>query len=201
MPRRTPKPSSAAVSKFQPRSRADWRRWLARRHKTASGVWLVYLKGARRQIGYDEAVEEALCFGWIDSVIKPIDSACYMQWFTPRKAKSHWSQLNKSRVKKLIAAGLMAAAGLVAIEAAKKNGGWTALDAVEALIVPPEFDGALSATPAARAAFDRFSPSSRKMYLHWINNAKRPETRAQRVAEAVALIARGIRGPHLRTGG
>ena len=181
--------------RFQPRSRADWRRWLARHHEDGRGVWLVFLKGERRQITYDAAVEEALCFGWIDSIMRSIDAGRYMQLFTPRKPKSQWSAPNKSRIRKLEAAGLMTAAGLAAIAVAKKNGSWTVIDSVGALEVPLDFARALDANPAARAKFDAFSKTAKKSFLYWINSAKRDETRARRVKESVALIAKGAKGP------
>jgi uncharacterized protein YdeI (YjbR/CyaY-like superfamily) len=192
-----PSSPNAYVS-FQPKSRTAWRRWLARHHATTRGVWLVMLKGPARRLSYAEAVEEALCFGWIDSLLNPIDAASYRQLFTPRKPKSQWSKANKERVQALIAGGLMTPAGLAGIEAAKRNGSWSALDAVESLTVPPDFARALADAPVAEANFRGFSPSSKKMYLHWINNAKRTETRARRIDESIALIAKGIRGPHLR---
>lgn len=198
MPVGPPRASPSTFERFKPKDRAAWRRWLTRNHERAPGVWLVCLKAPHRQIAYADAVEEALCFGWIDSVLQPVDEVCYMQLFTPRKPRSQWSRLNKQRVKALTAAGLMTAAGLAAIAAAKRSGSWTALDAVEALTVPPEFARALDAHPQARARFDAFSPSSKKMYLHWISTAKRDETRAKRIAKSVALIAEGIRGPHMR---
>ena len=185
--------------RFEPKSRADWRRWLARHHAKAAGVWLVFRKGRERQITYADAVEEALCFGWIDSVMNPLDDRRYLQLFTPRKARSNWSRLNKTRVERLTAEGLMMPAGLAAVEQAKRTGTWTALDAVEALTLPPEFERALAANATARRTFETFSPSVRKMYLYWITGARREETRAKRIAESVSLIAKGVRGPHLRT--
>lgn len=198
MPAKAPRPSPSTFERFEPKNRAAWRRWLARHHSTAPGVWLVFLRAPRRQLPYADAVEEALCFGWIDSVMNPIDSERYMQMFTPRKARSNWSRLNKERVKALTAAGLMMPAGAAAIAEAKRRGTWTALDAVESLTEPPELTQALDADAKTRAAFDGLSPSSRKMYLHWINNAKRAETRAKRIGEAVALIAKRVRGPRVR---
>jgi uncharacterized protein YdeI (YjbR/CyaY-like superfamily) len=186
------------LPRYQPVSRAAWRRWLDRHHATSRGVWLVCLKGDARRLSYADSVEEALCYGWIDSVMRPIDAGRYMQLFTPRKAKSQWSQSNKARVKALVASGLMTAAGLAVVKAARRSGAWSALDAVESLVVPPDLARALAAAPQARANYDALSPSSKKMYLHWINNAKRDVTRARRVGDAIALIAKGIRGPHMR---
>lgn len=175
---------------FTPASRAEWRKWLAKNHRSSTGVWLVYHKKAtgRASVSYAEAVEEALCFGWIDSKINPIDAHTYKQVFTPRKAGSNWSKLNKTRVEALVAAGKMTKAGLAKIEAAKKDGSWATLDAVESLAVPDDLQSALTANPPAADHFAAFSPSCRKAYLYWINGAKRPETRAKRITEAVELI-------------
>lgn len=181
--------------------RAAWRAWLEANHATSPGIWLVFDKksAGRERLAYGDAVEEALCFGWIDSVMNPLDDRRYLQLFTPRKARSNWSRLNKTRVERLTAEGLMMPAGLAAVEQAKRTGTWTALDAVEALTLPPEFERALAANATARRTFETFSPSVRKMYLYWITGARREETRAKRIAESVSLIAKGVRGPHLRT--
>ena len=184
------------IGRFEPADRAAWRNWLDRNHSTSTGVWLVFRKGAARQLTYDASVEEALCFGWIDSTLNPIDASRYMQLFTPRKAKSGWSRINKARVLKVIAEGLMMPAGRQKIAAAKRDGSWKALDAVESLKVPADFRAALDANPDARANYDALTASGKKRYLHWINNVKRPETRARRVQEALAKLARNVSVPH-----
>jgi uncharacterized protein YdeI (YjbR/CyaY-like superfamily) len=184
------------IGRFEPADRAAWRNWLDRNHRTSTGVWLVFRKGAARQLTYDASVEEALCFGWIDSTLNPIDASRYMQLFTPRKAKSGWSRINKARVLKVIAEGLMMPAGRQKIAAAKRDGSWKALDAVESLKVPADFRAALDANPDARANYDALTASGKKRYLHWINNVKRPETRARRVQEALAKLARNVSVPH-----
>lgn len=184
------------IGRFEPADRAAWRNWLDRNHSTSTGVWLVFRKGAARQLTYDASVEEALCFGWIDSTLNPIDASRYMQLFTPRKAKSGWSRINKARVLKVIADGLMMPAGRQKIAAAKRDGSWKALDAVESLKVPADFRAALDANPDARANYDALTASGKKRYLHWINNVKRPETRARRVQEALAKLARNVSVPH-----
>ena len=184
------------IGRFEPADRAAWRNWLDRNHSTSTGVWLVFRKGAARQLTYDASVEEALCFGWIDSTLNPIDASRYMQLFTPRKAKSGWSRINKARVQKVIADGLMMPAGRQKIAAAKRDGSWKALDAVESLKVPADFRAALDANPDARANYDALTASGKKRYLHWINNVKRPETRARRVQEALAKLARNVSVPH-----
>jgi uncharacterized protein YdeI (YjbR/CyaY-like superfamily) len=178
-----------ALKQFEPRNRKHWREWLERRHATSTGVWLVYRKNPRRQITYADAVEEALCFGWIDSVYRPIDDAKYMQLFTPRKTKSTWSRINKGRIAKLAKAGLMHAAGEAAIAIAKKNGSWVSIDHVEAMVIPDDLAAAVAANAKATANFPKLSPSTRRIYLHFVNNAKRAETRARHIARVVALIA------------
>jgi len=184
------------VPRVQPANRAAWRRWLRANHAKSTGIWMVFLKGAERQLTYEDAVEEALCFGWIDSLMRPIDARSYRQLFTPRKPKSNWSALNKRRVASLIERKLMAAPGLAKIDAAKRNGSWTKLDAVEAMIVPPDLARALAANRKAKAFFDALSPSSRKGILYWVTGVKTPELRAKRVAHAVAQAARGLRPSH-----
>ncbi|MDQ3068182.1 MAG: YdeI/OmpD-associated family protein [Acidobacteriota bacterium] len=184
------------ISLFQPTSRADWRRWLRANHAKATGVWLVYLKGVERQLTYAASVEEALCYGWIDSTMRPIDAASYRQLFTPRKPKSTWSALNKKRVEDLLSRALIAAPGLASIETAKANGSWTSLDAVEALSIPPDLARALASNKKAKAFFDGSAPSSRKGALHWINSVKSLELRAARVAHVVSQAARGLRPAH-----
>lgn len=159
-------------------------------------MWVVFLKGDARQLTYADAVEEALCYGWIDSLMRPIDGQSYMQLFTPRKAKSNWSALNKQRVAALIEQKRMAAPGLAKIEDAKKNGSWTKLDAVEAMVIPPDFKRALAANRKAKAFFDGLSPSSRKGILYWINSVKSAEKRAERIAHVIAQNAKGLRPAH-----
>jgi len=181
-----------------PRTRAVWRSWLEAHHRDGSGVWVVYFKkgSAETGIGYDEAVEEALCFGWIDGKVNTLDADRYMQRYTPRRPGSAWSRLNKQRVERLLANGLMTGAGLARIEAAKQDGSWTALDAAEDLLVPEDLRMALEADPAAAKGFAAFAPSRRKAILHWITSAKRPETRARRIAETSAAAAAGrLPGP------
>lgn len=171
-----------------PASRAEWRQWLAEHHATATDIWLVYFKKGSGQptVKYAEAVEEALCFGWIDSVVNAIDAERFKQLFTPRKTRSPWSKLNKQRVERLIEQGLMTPAGLAKIEAARLDGSWSALDSVEALQVPNDLQSALSVNPTADANFHAFSPSTKKQLLWWVESAKRPETRVKRIAEIVA---------------
>jgi len=185
---------------FYAKDRQEWRAWLEQNHATAPGVWLVYYKkeSGKPRVEYADAVEEALCFGWIDSKANTIDGESSRQLFSPRKAKSPWSKPNKERIEKLMAQGLIAPAGLAKIEAAKQDGSWDALNAIDALTIPPDLEAALAENKAARPNFDAFPPSSKKIILWWIESAKRPETRAKRIEETVTLAAQNIKANHYR---
>ena len=178
---------------LQVESRAEWRAWLAANHATFPGIWLVTFKRAAgdRYVSYDDIVEEALCFGWIDSKPGTVDELRTKLIFTPRKPRSPWSALNKRRVERLIADGLMTPAGQARIDAAKANGDWAIYDAVETLAVPDDLAAALAATPDARPAFDALSESQRKQLLWWVESAKRPETRRKRIATLAAELPAG----------
>lgn len=163
-------------------TRAAWRAWLEAHHATESGVWLVsWRKGHGERVEYEDAVEEALCFGWIDSQGGNLDDARSRQYFAPRKPASGWAATNKARIERLIADGRMAPAGLAAIERAKANGSWTLLDDVEQGIVPDDLAAALADQPPAAMWFEAFSKSAKRAMLEWVAQAKRPETRAKRV--------------------
>jgi uncharacterized protein YdeI (YjbR/CyaY-like superfamily) len=155
-------------------------------------VWLRFAKKASGlpTVSYNDAVEEALCFGWIDGLMRPVDDTFYMQLFTPRKAKSNWAQSNKTRVQRLIDEGLMTAAGLAAIEAAKACGSWDALTAAEHLAVPAELRKAINANARAKKQWPRFTESKRRQFLFYLSAAKRPETREKRIREIVSILAR-----------
>jgi uncharacterized protein YdeI (YjbR/CyaY-like superfamily) len=183
-----------------PFDRAGWRAWLIANHADSSGVHLVSWRtgSGRTSVPYAEAVEEALCVGWIDSVGGKLDDQRGLQWFSPRRPKSGWARSNKERVARLIAEGQMLPAGLAAIDEAKRNGTWTILDDVEKLIVPFDLAAALAANPPAREHWDAFSRSPRRAMLQWIAEAKRPETRAKRIAEAAEHAARNERPPQFR---
>ncbi len=183
-----------------PLSRAEWRAWLAANHSRQQGVWLIAFKKStgKARVEYDEAVEESLCFGWIDSKPNKLDSERTMLWFAPRKAGTGWSRPNKERVERMLAQGLMEAAGLAKIEAAKADGSWTALDAVEALEVPPDLAVALAGEPPAATYWDAFPRSVRRGILEWIANARTPETRARRVEETARLAAQNLRANQWR---
>jgi uncharacterized protein YdeI (YjbR/CyaY-like superfamily) len=174
--------------------RAAWRAWLEANHATTTGAWLVsWRTGHGPRVAYEDAVEEALCFGWIDSQGGNIDERRSRQYFAPRKPTSGWAATNKARVERLIADGRMAPAGLAAIERAKANGSWTLLDAVEQGIVPDDLASALAAQPPAAANFEAFPKSAKRAMLEWVAQARRPETRAKRVLDIATAAARNER--------
>ncbi|MGH2476005.1 MAG: YdeI/OmpD-associated family protein [Candidatus Limnocylindrales bacterium] len=183
-----------------PFDRAGWRAWLIANHATSDGVYLVSFRRGSGQVSvpYEEAVEEALCVGWIDSVGRVLDDERAIQRFSPRRAGSGWARSNKGRIGRLAAAGLMLPAGLAAIEAAKRDGSWTKLDDVENHVVPADLGSALDAAPPARERWDAFSRSARRMMLVWLVDAKRPETRAKRIAEIASHAAQGEQPPAFR---
>ena len=182
--------------------RAAWRAWLEANHASESGAWLVsWRRGHGPRVEYEDAVEEALCFGWIDSQGGNIDERRSRQYFAPRKPGSGWAATNKARVERLIAAGLMAPAGLAAIEVARGNGSWTLLDDVEQGVIPHDLAAALAAHPPAAASFEAFPKSAKRAMLEWVAQAKRPETRGSRVlriAERAAVNERAYPPPERR---
>lgn len=185
---------------IHPETRAEWRAWLEQNHMRAKGIWFIAYKKStgKPRVEYEESVEEALCFGWIDSKGSKLDEERSMQWFAPRKVGSNWSGPNKERVERMIAAGLMTPAGLTKIEAAKADGSWNALDAVEALEIPPDLEAALRSYSAARENFEAFPRSVKRGILEWIVSAKKPETRAKRVEETAHLAQENIRANQWR---
>ena len=179
--------------RVQPAGRAEWRAWLEANHRASGGVWLITWKrrAGEPTIGYEEAVEEALCFGWIDGVIRRVDDDRLMEWFAPRRPKSTWARTNKERVARLEAAGLMTDAGRRAVEIARANGSWESLDVIDALVVPDDLAAALAERPEARERFDASSVSVRRSALAWVYQARRPQTRAARVEQIAATAGRG----------
>jgi len=177
---------------FYPKSTHEWRKWLEQHHLSKTSVWLVFYSKASQKptLSWSEAIDIALCYGWIDSKKIKIDPETSHQFFSKRKAKSTWSKINKDKISKLIESGLMAKAGLDAVEVAQKNGSWTLLDEVEELIVPPDFEEALKAKPGAQEFYESLSKSVRKMMLSWIVFAKRPETRQSRISEIAELASK-----------
>ena len=173
--------------------RASWRSWLEANHASATGVWLVMHRREARSGLYEMAVEEALCFGWIDSTAGRVDEERGKLYFAPRKSTSGWAATNKARIERLLAEGRMAPAGLAAIERAKANGSWSMLDGVERLEVPDDLATGLAARPSAADNFAAWPPSVRKQALASLAQAKRPETRLARVAKLVAAAERNVR--------
>jgi uncharacterized protein YdeI (YjbR/CyaY-like superfamily) len=167
-------------------TRARWRAWLAEHHDTKSEIWLVYnkKKSARPRVAYDEAVEEALCFGWIDGITKPIDEYQYAQRFTPRREKSNWSDLNRRRFAKLVKEGRMTPAGVA------RRPARSATPVVRPVgdVVPAYIRKALGKNRAAKQFFEELAPSYRRLYVRWIDSAKRQETREKRLREAISLL-------------
>lgn len=188
------------ANSVHPATRAEWRAWLDQHHTRIEGVWLVSYKQAtgKPRVTYDEAVEEALCFGWIDSKSNKLDAERSMLWFAPRRRGTGWSRPNKERVERMIAAGLMTPAGYAKIAAAQQDGSWTALDEVEALTIPPDLEAALAAYPSARSYFDAFPRSVKRGILEWISTARTAENRAKRVAETAQLAEQNIRANQWR---
>jgi len=181
-------------------SRSGWRAWLAEHHASSPGVWAVTYKKASGgpHVPYEDVVEEALAFGWVDSLGRRLDDARWQLYCAPRKRGSAWSRANRARVERLVAAGLMALAGQAAVEEAKASGAWLAIEHAEAGVEPDDLAAALDAEPDARRYWDAFPPSTKRGILEWIGTAKRPETRAKRVAETARLAAQDIRANQWR---
>ena len=180
---------------FHPKTRSQWRKWLEKYHATSPGIWLIYYKTetGKRKFSYADAVEEALCFGWIDSLPRKLDNERSMLKYSPRKPKSVWSKINKQRIDQLIKDNLMTAAGLAKIETAKINGSWERLNDsdlhTDNNTLPPDLEKALNKNKAALNNFKSFSPSYRKQFLYWIDSAKRPETRDAKIKQTVFMAA------------
>jgi uncharacterized protein YdeI (YjbR/CyaY-like superfamily) len=179
--------------RVDPADRDEWRAWLGENHATVRGVWLVSWKRhtGHPTVAYEDAVEEALCFGWIDGRTSKLDADRSLQWFSPRRPRSTWAKTNKERVARLEAAGLMTNAGRAVIAFAKANGSWNSLDDIDAMIVPADLEAALAAHDGARAHFDSRAPSQRRMALAFVTQVKRADLRAARVERVVdACLAR-----------
>jgi len=176
-------------------TRSEWRRWLTENHdRERDGIWLVFHRKetGRPSLGYEDSVEEALCFGWIDGIIKRVDDDTYCRKFTPRKDNSRWSNTNKKRVEKVIKEGRMTEFGLAKVEAAKKSGRWR-IDPRPALSleIPQELSEALAQNGGAKEFFEKLAPPYRKQFIGWLVTAKRPETRAKRLKQSLTLLAKG----------
>ena len=178
------------LHEIHPKTPAGWRSWLQKNHTTSDGVWLIYYRAStgNRRLSWEEAVREALCCGWIDSKAKSIDDERYKQTFTPRKPKSVWSKINKQHIAELTELGLMSDAGLRAVDVAKKNGAWTFLEPLDALIVPADLESALQRSDSARDAYEALSNSAERAVLYPLYSAKREATRAKRLADVLVAL-------------
>lgn len=176
-------------------SQAHWRTWLGEHHAQLQGIWLIiyHKKSGVPSVYYPEAVDEAICFGWIDSLSRKRDGQSYYQYFSVRSPKSKWSQVNKDKVAKLEKAGLMMPAGARMVTLAKTTGTWDALNAVEALEIPDDLAAALAAYPLAAANFEAFPKSAKRGILEWIAAAKQPHTRQKRVQETATKAQQNLR--------
>lgn len=185
---------------FYPKSQTEWRNWLQENHLTKQAVWLVYYKKKSKieSLTWSEAVDVALCFGWIDSKRISIDQDTSHQFFSKRKPKSTWSTINKNKVEKLIEQGLMTEAGFKSIETAKQNGSWTMLDDVEELLIPHDLEAEFIKKPAAKDFFMGLSKSSKKIILYWLVSARTSETRQKRIAEIIDSAENNLKPKHLR---
>ena len=188
------------VDAIHPLTREDWRAWLELHHGRSTGVWFVSFKRATglARMSYDAAVEEALCFGWIDSKPRKLDEERTMLYFAPRRPGSGWSRPNKERVARLEAAGRMAPAGAARVEAARRDGSWEMLDAIEALEVPDDLAEALAGVPDALRQFEAFPRSAKRGILEWIAQAKTEATRRRRIEETARLAGQGVRANQWR---
>jgi uncharacterized protein YdeI (YjbR/CyaY-like superfamily) len=176
------------IKTFYPKNNEHWHNWLDRNH-TETSIWVIYYKQKSKipTIKYSDAVDIALCFGWIDSKLKPIDNEKFMQFFSKRKVNSVWSKVNKLKVERLINEGKMTKAGFDSIDIAKQNGSWTILDEAEALIIPIDLEYEFSKQPNAKTYFLKLSRSDKRNILQWLVLAKRQETRQKRITEIVEL--------------
>lgn len=184
---------------FYPKSQQEWRQWLQENHLVKQSVWLVYYKkrAGLPTLNHSEAVDEALCFGWIDSTCLSVGGDKYIQFFCKRKPRSVWSKINKAKIENLLGKGLMAPAGLKSIAIAKQNGYYTMLDEVEELIIPTDLADAFCTKPGAEAYFLSLSKSVKKSILQWVVLARRPETRQKRIVEIADRASQGLKPTHL----
>ena len=183
------------IPEFYFKNSAEWRIWLNENWDTSNGVYLIFYKvdHDKESMRWEEAVKQALCFGWIDSTVKSLGQGKRRQYFCPRKPKSVWSKINKNLIRELKAAGLMHNSGQAVIDRAKSDGSWTALDDVENGIIPEDLQREFDSNPIARENYKNFSWTYQKSYLYWLNQAKRPETRSKRIREIVGLCNDNIK--------
>ena len=188
------------VEEYCPVDKKDWREWLELNHTEKDAVWLIFYKkkSPKYNLSWSESVDEALCFGWIDSTKKTLDSETYKQYFCKRKPKSNWSKINKDKVKTLIDLNLMQHEGYKSIEVAKENGSWSVLDEVEALVVPEDLRSAFDDYQGSSEYFDSLSKSVKKQLLYWVFSAKRNETRQKRILQIVENAGQNMKPKQFR---
>ena len=184
--------------RITPRSQHAWRRWLNTNHATVSEVWVLFYKKAAQRSGrptltYENAVEQAICFGWIDGLKRRVDDERYTHRFTPRKRDSRWSAVNRTRLERMRSLGLMASAGETAVASSIRSGAWEKAAKPPDVEAPPEFLAALEKDADARAGWTGLTPSQQRYYTSWIFAAKREETRARRLAKSLELLRRGAK--------
>jgi uncharacterized protein YdeI (YjbR/CyaY-like superfamily) len=191
---------SKEIEIFYPKSQTEWRLWLEINHNLKQNVWLVFHNktSTKPTISWSDAVDEALCYGWIDSKKIKIDSKTSHQYFSKRKPKSTWSKINKEKVLLLIKSGKMTKAGLDIIEIAKQNGSWTIIDEVEELIIPNDLKEEFKKCPKAKVFFHNSSKSFKKIILYWLVSAKTSETRKKRIDEIILSGEQNLKPKHLR---
>lgn len=188
------------INTFYAKDRKTWRLWLEKNHLSEKSIWLIIYKkeSLTPSVYYPEAVDEALCFGWIDSKPNKRDKNSYYQFFSKRNPKSNWSKINKEKVSKLIEQGLLHTSGLEMITIAKENGTWSALDKVEQLNLPDDLLTLFLKNKTAHEHWEKFPRSSKRGILEWINNAKKADTRQKRIEETVRLATENIKANHYK---
>lgn len=188
------------IEEFHPSNQKEWREWLEENHQKKDAVWIIFYrkKSPKYNMSWSDSVDEALCFGWIDSVKKTIDHERFKQYFSKRKANSIWSKINKDKVAHLHSENLMREAGYKTIDVAKKNGSWIILDDAEALILPADLKKEFDKRPGAFDFYESLSNSSKKMLLVWIAMAKRPETKQKRILEIAENAGQNLKPKQFR---
>ena len=188
------------IEDYCPNDKKDWRKWLELNHNKKDAIWIIFYKkkSLNHNLSWSESVDEALCFGWIDSTKRTIDTEKYKQYFSKRKAKSNWSKINKDKVKILIDQGLMEEEGYKSIEIAKGNGSWIILDGVEALVIPDDLNEKFVNYKGSMEYFNSLSKSAKKILLHWVVSAKRNETRQKRILEIVENASKNLKPKQFR---
>jgi uncharacterized protein YdeI (YjbR/CyaY-like superfamily) len=188
------------IKAIQAKTRQEWRKWLENHQHSAKSVWLIiyHKKSDKKTVYYEEAVEEAICFGWIDSIAHKRDAESKYQFFAQRKPKSNWSKANRQRAEKMIEEGLMKPGGQAMIDIAKKTGTWEALVDVQNAVIPADLQKLFNKNKTAFRNFQAFPPSSKRIILEWILNAKKTETRQQRIEQTVELAEKNIKANHYR---